>query len=325
MTSLRQLRFLVALADEMNFSRAAEACHVTQPALSAGLKDLEKALGVVLAERTKRSVILTPIGHTIAGRARQVLAEVQDIEDLAARSSGLLRGELKLGTIPTVGPFLIPKALPLLRKRFPDLKLYLREELSESLLEGITTGRLDAVLLALPFDIGPLESELLFEDGYHMAEPLRAARSGRKFLRGPDLAGSHLLLLEKGHCLQRHALSAFPEVDLVQDETFAATSLTTLVSMVEEGLGITLLPNIAVEGGIATGHAIELTPLQGAYPRRVVLAWRRTSAFSADFRALAAVLREARAAGSAPRQVRAGEKRAGKVRVPSGRRKVLSS
>lgn len=294
MISLRQLRFLVELAKERNFSRAAEACHVSQPALSAGLKELEDQLGVLLAERTKRSVILTPIGLTIAERAKSVLASVHDIEDLAARSSGVLRGELRLGTIPTVGPFLLPRALQILRLQFPDLKLYLREELSESLVEGVSSGRLDAILLALPFDIGGLAFEDLFEDGYHLAAPPSHKKAARKVLLGPDLDGSHLLLLEKGHCLQRHALSAFPDVDLFQDESFAATSLTTLISMVEEGLGITLIPNIAVDGGITRGHKISLTPLKGAFPRRVVLAWRPSSAYSADFRTLAQILKAAR-------------------------------
>lgn len=294
MTSLQQLRFLVALADELNFSRAAEVCHVTQPTLSAGLKELEDGLGVALAERTKRSVILTPIGQTIAGRARAVLAEVRDIEELAARSSGVLRGDLRLGAIPTIGPFLIPKALTLLRKQFPDLKLYLREDLTEKLVEGLAAGRLDVILIALPFEIGTLETELLFEDSYQLATPIGHPASKRRRIAGQELAGSPLLLLEKGHCLQRHALSAFPDTNVSQDEAFAATSLITLISMVEEGLGITLLPQIAVDAGIVTGHDVELTPLKGACPRRVVLAWRRTSAHADDFKSLAETFREAR-------------------------------
>lgn len=308
MTSLRQFRFLVALAEQKNFSRAAEICHVTQPALSAGLKELEEQLGVTLAERTKRSVILTPIGETIAERAKAVLASVGDIEELAARSSGALRGELRLGAIPTLGPYLLPKALPLLRKKFPDLKLYLREELSDSLVDGVQSGRLDAILLALPFDIGGLTHEFLFADGYHLATPHGHNTPERKFLMGPDLGGAHLLLLEKGHCLQRHALSAFPDVDLYQDESFAATSLTTLVSMVEEGLGITLIPDIAIDGGIANGHKIVLHPLKGAFPRRVVLAWRPTSAYSADFKLLAGIFRAARQSNSSSAPRKTGSK-----------------
>ncbi len=293
MTSFRQLRFLVALADELNFSRAAEVCHVTQPTLSAGLKELEDGLGVALAERTKRSVILTPIGQAIAERARSVLTAVGDIEDLAARSKGLLRGDLRLGAIPTVGPFLIPKAIPLLREHFPNLKLYIREELTERLVEGLLGGRLDVILVALPFEIGAVETEELFEDGYQLATPF-GHPVAKKRISGKQLAGMQLLLLEKGHCLQRHALSAFPEVRIEQDDTFAATSLITLISMVEEGLGITLLPQMAVDAGIANGHEVRLAPLVGACPRRVVLAWRRTSAHADDFRKLAEIFRQAR-------------------------------
>lgn len=294
MTSLRQFRFLVALADELHFSRAAEACNVTQPTLSAGLKELEEGLGVTLAERTRRSVILTPIGATIAERARSVLGEVKDIEELAARSSGTMRGDLRLGTIPTIGPFLIPRALPILRQRFPELKLYLREELTESLMDGLVSGRLDVILIALPFDIGELETAELFEDGYQLASPVGQPLAAKNSIVGADLQDNPLLLLEKGHCLQRHALSAFSEVAVEQDETFAATSLITLIAMVGEGLGITLLPQIAVDAGIATGHDIVLTPLHGARPRTVVLAWRPTSAHARDFLVLAEIFRAAR-------------------------------
>lgn len=292
--TLRQLRFLVALAEELNFSRAAEACHVTQPTLSAALKEMEEALGAPLAERTKRSVILTPLGRAVAERARGVLTEVQDIEALAARAAGPLGGDLRLGAIPTVAPFLIPKALPMLRARFPELRLYLREELTGQLLDGLMGGRLDVILAALPFDMGPAVTETLFEDGYQLAAPRDHPIAARDRVRGEALAGRRLLLLERGHCLQRHALSAFPEIELAQDESFAATSLITLIAMVEEGLGVTLLPQIAVDAGLAAGHDLSLAPLEGACPRRVVLAWRRSSAHAEGFQALAEVLREAR-------------------------------
>ncbi len=294
MTSLRQLRFLVALAEELNFSRAAAACHVTQPTLSTGLKELEDTLGIALAERTKRSVILTPVGHAIAERARSVLAEVRDIEEIAERSRGLLRGTLRLGSIPTIGPFLIPKALPLLRVRFPDLKVYLREELTEPLVEGLIAGRLDVILIALPFDIGALKTEFLFEDEYQLATPLSSPVAAKERVGGDELADMPLLLLEKGHCLQRHALTAFPNIELPRDDRFAATSLNTLISMVEEGLGTTLLPQVAIDAGVAKGHSLNLMPLEGASPRRIALAWRHTSAQADDFKLLAEIFRMAR-------------------------------
>lgn len=292
--SLRQLRFLVALADELHFGRAAEACHVTQSTLSTGLKELESVLGVSLAERSKRHVLLTPIGTEIAERARALLRDAEDIVTLAQRSGGGLKGDLRLGTIPTIGPFLIPKALPLIRSKFPELRLFWREELTESLVEGLNTGRLDVILIALPFEIGDLEYEVLFEDGYQLATPSDHPLAVRPAVHSSDLKGHPLMLLEKGHCLQIHALSAFPETT-DQDPRFAATSLTTLMSMVEEGLGITLLPELALDAELTRGTDVALTPLVGACPRRVVLAWRKTSALGAEFSKLADVLKEARA------------------------------
>jgi LysR family hydrogen peroxide-inducible transcriptional activator len=229
MITLRQLRFLVALADERHFSRAAESCNVTQPTLSSGLKDLEDMLGVQLAERTKRAVLITPIGEDIAQRARHLLIAASDIEQLAAQRRSPNSGSIRLGAIPTIAPYLMPKALPLIHKAFPDLRVYLREELTEMLLEGLATGRLDAALIAKPFDIGNLETRDLFEDGYLLATPPGYATTPVKAIHGADLEGSRLMLLEKGHCLQRHALSAFPDRDIRQDDSFSATSLPTLI------------------------------------------------------------------------------------------------
>lgn len=294
MTTLRQLRFLVALSDTLNFSRAAELCHVTQPTLSAGLKELEDQLGVPLAERSRRSVMLTPLGVEMVRRARVVLNDVADIEALAHAQAGTLQGDLRLGAIPTVGPFLVPRALPLLRKAWPDQRLFLREELTDSLIAGLAEGRLDLILLALPHPVGSIETELLFEDGYQLATPIGHALSGSTDVTGAKLASASLLLLEKGHCLQRHALEAYAEMGTPPGDAFSATSLPTLISMVEEGLGITLLPQLAVDAGIVRGHAIALTPLPGACARRVVLGWRATSPHVARFRQIADLFRKAR-------------------------------
>ncbi|MGQ3675386.1 LysR family transcriptional regulator [Xanthobacter sp. TB0139] len=283
MITLRQLRFLVAVADELNFSRAAEKCHVTQPTLSSALKELEDRLGVQLVERTRRKVMMTEIGDRITARSRLLLTAAREIEDLAAAHLRPDEGDLRLGAIPTIGPFLLPPALPLIRRQFPALRLFLREELTESLLEGVHEGRLDVALIALPFPIGTLESMELFEDGYQLAAPPDTSR--------PQLLeSSKLLLLEKGHCLQRHALSAFPDKFLEQDESFAATSLTTLIAMVSEGLGLTLLPNLAVAAGVVGVQHITLAPLPGACPRCVVLVWRSTSSRADIFRRIGALL-----------------------------------
>lgn len=291
MTTLRQLRFLVALSDTLNFSRAAEVCHVTQPTLSAGLKELEDHLGAPLAERSKRSVMMTQLGADIVRRAQVILNDVADIEALAHAQAGTLQGDLRLGAIPTVGPFLVPRALPLLRQIWPDQRVFLREELTESLVAGLTEGRLDLILVALPHAIGSIETDLLFEDGYQLATPIGHPLSGSPDVTGAKLAQASLLLLEKGHCLQRHALEAYAEMGTPPGDAFAATSLPTLISMVEEGLGLTLLPQLAVDAGAARGHAIALTPLPGACPRRVVLGWRKTSPHADRFRQIAALFR----------------------------------
>lgn len=264
--SLQQLRFLVALADELHFGRAAEACHVTQSTLSNGIRELETVLGVSLAERSKRSVMMTPVGEEIVARARRLLADATDLVDAAKRHAGTLRGDLRLGAIPTVGPFLVPKILPRVRDAFPDLRFYFREELTDSLIAGLKAGRLDAILIALPFEFEGLENVELFNDNYQLAAPPGHKLANRSSVTGSDLKGEKLLLLEKGHCLQLHALSAFPEADAKQDDSFAATSLVTLVAMVEEGLGITLLPQLAIDAGVARGTRLAMAPLKGAWP-----------------------------------------------------------
>ncbi len=290
MISLRQLRFFVALADELNFSRAAENCYVTQPTLSAGLKELEDMLGVQLAERTKRSVLLTPVGEEVARRAKSVLLATQEIEVLASQSRLPQEGDLKLGAIPTIGPFLLPKALRGIRRRFPKLNLYLREEMTEQLIDGLVGGRLDLILIAMPFEIGNLTKRVLFEDGYQLASPRGGRLSQLKRVTSRDLAGDRLMLLEGNNCLQRHAIAAFPDGILEQDRSFAATSLQTLVSMVSEGLGVTLLPDLAVDAGIAKGQSLSLTPLAGARARQVALVWRPTSPRQELFEALAEIV-----------------------------------
>ena len=290
MLTLRQLRFLTAVAETLNFSRAADLCFVTQPTLSAGIKELEDRLGVQLIERTRRSVMLTPLGTEIAARAQRLLLDATEIETLARAHQNPFEGELRLGAIPTIGPYLLPHALPAIRKAYPDLRVYMREEMTESLIEGLNAGRLDLILIALPFDTGALDILPLFEDGYQLATP-------------PDwpvphdtevlTQGGQLMLLEKGHCLQRHALEAYPGRHLSVQDSFSATSLTTLIAMVSEGLGVTLLPNLAVSAGVARGSDVRLTPLPDACPRRVVLAWRPGSSREALFRKLGAQLQRA--------------------------------
>lgn len=294
MTTLRQLRFLTALDATGNFSRAADLCHVTQSTLSTGLKELEERLGIQVAERTKHSVLMTPLGTDLAARARDILARVEDFED-RARQDATGATHIRFGTIPTIGPFLMPRAMPLLRAAFPGAAFYLREELTEALIFGLVEGRLDLILIALPYALpAQVVTEELFLDGYRLAAPPTDPLACAPAVKGTDLASRALLLLEPGHCLQRHALSSFPDVRLDEDQSFAATSLPTLIAMVEEGLGITLLPELALDAGAARGHALELRALPDACPRRIALAWRASSAQAATYHRIADALIEAR-------------------------------
>ncbi|PZX12791.1 LysR family hydrogen peroxide-inducible transcriptional activator [Palleronia aestuarii] len=295
MTTLRQLSFLVALDETCSFSQAAGRCHVTQSTFSAGIRELEEGLGIQVAERTRQSVSMTPLGNDLAARARDVLASVADLEDHAAREAGTGGALLRMGVIPTVGPFVLPRALPLIREHLPGLKVSLREELTDSLIEALLAGRLDLVLMALPHPVpARVETRALFEDSYHLATRVDHPLANAGIVDGEDLSGRRLLLLDRGHCLQRHALSAFPEALLGEDESFAATSLPTLAAMVEEGLGITLLPDLAIAAGAVTGQHLSLTALRGARPREIVLAWRKSSARAETFDRIGGCLREAR-------------------------------
>nr|WP_321455078.1 hydrogen peroxide-inducible genes activator [uncultured Cohaesibacter sp.] len=291
--SLRQLTFLVALADELHFSNAAKRCNVTQSTLSAGLKELETILGTTLAERSKRSVILTPIGRKIVDQARQILAETQALVETAQHASDVMAGDMHLGVIPTVGPYLLPRLRPLLRKVHPRLRLFLREELTEHLLEGLKSGRLDVALIALPHDVGDMETRELFEDGYHLVAPMNHRLAHNEEADGSMLKNEPLMLLEKGHCLQQHALSAFPGL-LNKDAEFDATSLATLLAMVEEGLGSTLIPNVAIDAGLTKAHDVVEIDLPDSLPRKITLVWRKSSTRKEDFRALGDLIIEAR-------------------------------
>lgn len=289
MITLRQMRYLTAVADTLNFSRAAEMCFVTQPTLSAGIKELEDRLGVQLIERTRRSVMLTPLGEEMTKRARRLLLDAAEMETLARSHKNPFEGDLKLGSIPTIGPYLLPRALPAIRAAFPNLRVFLREEMTESLLDGLNAGRLDLVLFALPFPTGALRIMPLFEDGYQLASPPdQPVPHGAEALT----QSGQLMLLEKGHCLQRHALEAYPGRISAGVDSFAATSLTTLIAMVSEGLGITLLPNLAVRAGAVGNAKLKLTPLPDACPRRVALAWRPGSARADLFERLGELLRK---------------------------------
>jgi LysR family hydrogen peroxide-inducible transcriptional activator len=292
--TLRQLRHLVALARHEHFGRAAQACHVTQSTLSASIKELEEQLQATLVDRTKRRVVVTPLGQAIVERAEDVLRRAEDLVEAARESREPLTGPLSLGVIPTIGPFLLPRCLPALRRRFPKLRLYLTEDLTDRLLEQLRKGDLDLALIALPYDAPDAETADLLEDPFRLAVPkddplAKAARIGPA-----KLAEANLLLLRDGHCLREHALAACRLAGRGQIDAFGATSLYTLVQMVENGLGVTLLPQLALDAGILRGTRLVALPMDGDAPtRRIALVWRRGTARRAEFERLAQALRDA--------------------------------
>jgi LysR family hydrogen peroxide-inducible transcriptional activator len=293
--TLRQLQYLKLLAEHGSFSRAAEAAFVTQPTLSAGVQELEKALGAQVVDRGRSGVILTPIGEEAVQRAKDILARAEDLVQ-AARSAGQpLTGRFRLGVIPTVAPFLLPKALPILRERFPKLSLYLREDLTHRLIAALKAGALDAALIALPYDISGLETAHLSDDELVAALPPNHPLCAGGPVEPDDLEDETLILLEDGHCLRDHALSICGmEPPKLGEEGFAATSLHTLVQMIGSGLGCSLLPAMAVDAGLAEDANVAVRPLAGDGSRReIVIAWRKGSSRGVEGAMLAEALRDA--------------------------------
>lgn len=283
--TLRQLRHLVALADTGHFGKAAADCSVTQSTLSASLKELEATLSAVLVDRSRRKVVFTALGREIVSRARRLLADTDEIVRLAEAAQEPLTGELRLGVIPTISPFLLPPLLPKLRKRYPRLKLYLREDLTTRLVEQLEAGRLDLLLLALPCDCRNAATEVLFQDGFSVALPEGHGLSAQAALGAGDLATAPLLLLQDGHCLRDQALAACRLTERRGGDAYEATSLHTLVQMVDNGLGLTLLPDMAVKSGILNGTAVVSRPLDdAAAARQIGLAWRQGTAREEEFR-----------------------------------------
>lgn len=293
--TLKQLQYLVALHDHGHFGRAADACFVTQSTLSAGLRDLETLIGVTLVERTRRVVRFTPVGERIAAKARRVLREAEELGDLARAAGRPLTGEMRMSVIPTIAPFMLPRILPRLRTDYPDLKLFLREEPSGPACEGLHNGRTDCVLLALPYACGEVASADLFDDRLFVAFQPGTVPPGDAeppaAVAAADIDETRLLLLEDGHCLKDHALSACNRPELRAEATMLGTSLHTVVQMVDNGLGMTIVPEMALEAGILDHTRLIARPLASeAAVRRVALVWRRHSPREADFRLLAEVL-----------------------------------
>jgi LysR family hydrogen peroxide-inducible transcriptional activator len=308
--NLRDLNYLVALADLRHFGRAAEHCHVSQPTLSTQVRKLEEELGVALVERAPRQVMLTPAGADIVERARRVLAEVAQMRETARRTTDPEAGSVRLGMFPTLGPYLLPHVVPRLRARFPRLELLLVEEKTESLLGMLRAGRLDAAVLALPLHEDWLHCEPLFAEPFMLAVPAGHPLAGERELSLAALAHEHLLLLEEGHCLRDQALEVCSLAGAGEKEGFRATSLETLRQMVAAGVGITLLPMLAVKPPVPISASIRLIGFRDPPLRRLAMVWRRSSAMSAFLQQVAKVLRDLSPALLAPPAADAGARRA---------------
>lgn len=291
--SLKQLEYLTALAETCHFGKASDLCNVTPSTLSAGIRDLEEMLGVMLAERTKRTVLMTPLGKKIAASARLLLRDAEDIMGLAASQRATMTGAMRVGVIPTIGPFLLPRVLPRIAETYPGLRLYLVEEKTDALLAKLRAGDIDIALIALPYETEGLTHEILFDDKFQFACPPTHPLAGKSEIKDVDLVDQALLLLEEGHCLRGHALDACHARRTGARVDFEATSLTTLIQMAAQGLGVTLLPQLAIDANVVAGTTIRLIPLASGESRRVGLVWRASSPQSEEFELLATLMRDA--------------------------------
>ena len=289
--TLKQLQYLVALRDAGHFGRAAEASFVTQSTLSAGIRELETLIGVTLVERTRRVVRFTPLGERIANKARIVLREADELSDMARAAGRPMSGDMRMSVIPTIAPFMLPRILPRLRAEYPELKLYLREEASAAACEALNHGRIDCVLLALPYDCGDVEVAPLFDDRLFLAYPRGEMTPTARGIRPSEIDEARLLMLEDGHCLKDHALAACNRPELRAEATMLGTSLHTIVQMVDNGLGVTMLPEMAIDAGILERTGVVAAPLAADNPsRQIALVWRKASPREKDFRLMAEVL-----------------------------------
>lgn len=292
--TLRQLEFLCAVADHGSFSKAAESCHVTQPTLSAAIKEVEGLLGVQLIEREARGASMTQAGEAAVERARTILSSTADLVSAARQAGAPLSGPFRLGAIPTIAPFLLPRTLKALRKAHPALKLYLREDQTERLLDALRSRQLDAALIALPWEASGIETMELGDDEFLFVAPTGHSLIGQEAITSADLIDEDVLLLEDGHCLRDHALSVCRLPSKRGGADVTATSLPTLVHMVAGGLGVSLLPKLAIDAGVTSGADVALrafeTPMIG---RRIGIAWRTGSPRAKEAQMIGEIVRAA--------------------------------
>ncbi len=291
--TIKQLKYLCAVAEHGHFSRAAVSCHVTQSTLSAAIQELELQLGLKIFERNKKAVLITPLGEKLLLQARRVLGEVEDLLSLAQAHEEALSGDIRFGVIPTIGPFLLPSLLSDLRKSYSKLKLYLKEEVSAQLVQQLQQGQLDLIMLAFPYPLPDMETVSLFEDEFLLCLPPGHPLEKLDQVKQQQLRGESLLLLEEGHCLRDHALDAC-KLDIADaDLVYQGTSLHTLVQMVANGLGITLLPAISVAAGVLGDTHLQLKHFSNEnVSREIGMAWRKSDPRRDDYLLLAEFIRE---------------------------------
>jgi len=290
--TIKQLRYLIAISETLNFTRAAEVCFVGQSTLSAGLKELEDSLGVQLVERDKHSVSFTPIGHGVVERAQRLIVQADDLVDFVEGSAGVMMGVIKLGVIPTIAPFLLPSFLPKMREQFPDLKIVLREDLTANLIDKLNRHELDFALIALPYDTKGFLMKELFNDEFWLIGKEDDPNLKNKEIQLTNRLTDRILLLEEGNCLRDHTLAACKKTEIASQNGIEATSLLTLVQMVEYGLGMALIPEMAIKSGLLKNTHLIARPLTAPAPnRKIALIARSSTARIKEFNALVKVIK----------------------------------
>ena len=284
--TFRQLKYLVSISKNLHFGKAAKDCFVSQSTLSSGIQELEKLLNIKLVERTKRTVFITSLGKQIAKKAESVSIEMNDVLDLAKSAQDNMFGEIKLGLIPTIAPYLLPKLMPKISNKFPKLDLKLVEDQTANLLKMLYSGHLDLVLIAKPYKTDNLNVQLIKKDYFHVAVPFQSAllKQPKKSLSNKDISGTNMLLLDEGHCLREHALESCNKEAKQKIDTFSATSLLTLVHMVANNSGITLLPDLVINSELLKNSKIKILEYENnKYYRDIALCWRISSPRLKDF------------------------------------------
>jgi len=291
--TIKQLRYLIAISETLNFTRAAEVCFVGQSTLSAGLKELEDSLGVQLVERDKHSVSLTPIGQGVVERAQRLIVQADDLVDFVEGSAGAMMGVIKLGVIPTIAPFVLPVFSPKMREQYPDLKIVLREDLTANLIDKLNRHELDFALIALPYETKGFLMKELFNDEFWLIGKEDDPSLKNKEIQLTNRLADRILLLEEGNCLRDHTLAACKKTEIASQSGIEATSLLTLVQMVEYGLGMALIPEMAIKSGLLKNTNLIARPLTAPAPnRKIALIARSSTARIDEFNALVQVIKK---------------------------------